>query len=59
METDAEPTVLDRDDADEDQASLDEADDSGTGAAIALLIALLSFLLAVTFVILRHLLFHA
>jgi hypothetical protein len=37
----------------------DEIDDSGANAAVALVVALLSFLLAVTFVILRHVLFHA
>ena len=37
----------------------DEIDDSGVNAAVALVVALLSFLLAVTFVILRHVLFHA
>ena len=43
---------------DEDQAETD-VDDSGAGAAMALLIALLTFLLAVIAVILRNLLFHA
>lgn len=59
MENDAEHLWLDTDDADEEAAELDERDDSGTGAAIALLVALCSFLLAVTFVILRNVLFHA
>lgn len=59
MESSARRAALDSDDIDEEEADVAEADDSGTGAALALLIALLSFLLAVTFVILRHLLFSA
>lgn len=46
-------------DLEADAADLDEADDSGTGAAVALLVALLTFLIAVAFVILRHVLFQA
>ncbi len=37
----------------------DEGDDSGTRAAVALLIALLAFLGAVALVLLRHMLFQA
>jgi len=43
---------------DEDTAS-EQDDDSGTGAAIALLVALLGFVLSVAFVILRQVLFQA
>lgn len=46
-------------DIEADAADLDERDDSGTGAAMALLVALLTFLVAVAFVILRHVLFQA
>jgi len=37
----------------------DDIDDSGTRAAVALLIALLAFLAAVALVLLRHMLFQA
>jgi len=50
--------AIGRDVEDEDTAP-EQDDDSGTGAAIALLVALLGFVLAVAFVILRHVLFQA
>lgn len=65
METDEEQVVPADDEVAEDLVAPNAADeddgvdDSGTGAAVALVVALLSFLLAVTFIILRHVLFHA
>ena len=59
METDAENATLEGDELVEDDADATMVDDGGTGAAIALLVALLSFLIAVAFVILRNVLFHA
>lgn len=59
MEMETEGRMLAVDGLDDDETSLDGGDDSGTGAAIALLVALGGFLLAVVFVILRHLLFQA
>ena len=59
METDAENTALEGDELAEEDVDAATVDDSGTGAAIALLVALLSFLIAVAFVILRNVLFHA
>ena len=59
METDAENATLEGDELMEDDADATMVDDGGTGAAIALLVALLSFLIAVAFVILRNVLFHA
>ena len=59
MEMDAENATLEGDELAEDDADATMVDDGGTGAAIALLVALLSFLIAVAFVILRNVLFHA
>jgi hypothetical protein len=59
MEADAENATLDEDELAEDAADVSTVDDGGTGAAIALLVALLSFLGAVAFIILRNVLFHA
>ena len=59
METDAENATLEGDELVEDDADATMVDDGGTGAAIALLVALLSFLGAVAFVLLRNVLFHA
>jgi hypothetical protein len=59
VETDAENATLEGDELVEDDADATMVDDGGTGAAIALLVALLSFLIAVAFVILRNVLFHA
>ena len=59
METDAENTAREGDEPAEEDVDDAAVDDGGTGAAIALLVALLSFLLAVAFVILRNVLFHA
>ena len=59
MEGDAENATLDEDGLAEDDADITMVDDGGTGAAIALLVALLSFLGAVAFIILRNVLFHA
>ena len=59
MEGDAENATLDEDGLAEDDADVSTVDDGGTGAAIALLVALLSFLGAVAFIILRNVLFHA
>ena len=59
MEADAENATLDDDGLAEDDADVSTVDDGGTGAAIALLVALLSFLGAVAFIILRNVLFHA
>ena len=56
---DAENATLEGDELMEDDADATMVDDGGTGAAIALLVALLSFLIAVAFVILRNVLFHA
>jgi len=56
---DAENATLEGDELVEDDADATMVDDGGTGAAIALLVALLSFLIAVAFVILRNVLFHA
>ena len=59
MEGDAENATLDEDGLAEDDADSTMVDDGGTGAAMALLVALLSFLGAVAFIILRNVLFHA
>jgi hypothetical protein len=59
MEADTENAALDEDGLAEDDADTTLVDDGGTGAAIALLVALLSFLGAVAFIILRNVLFHA
>ena len=59
MEADAENATLNEDGLAADDVDASMVDDGGTGAAIALLVALLSFLLAVAFVILRNVLFHA
>ena len=59
MEADVENATLDEDGLAEDDADVSTVDDGGTGAAIALLVALLSFLGAVAFIILRNVLFHA
>ena len=59
MEADAENATLEDDGLAEDDADITMVDDGGTGAAIALLVALLSFLTAVAFIILRNVLFHA
>ena len=59
MEADAENATLEEDRLAEDDVDATMVDDGGTGAAIALLVALLSFLIAVAFVILRNVLFHA
>ena len=62
MEADEEQVAPADGEVAEDAVALDgadEIDDSGANAAVALVVALLSFLLAVTFVILRHALFHA
>ena len=59
MEADAENAALNEDGLAEDDADITMVDDGGTGAAIALLVALLSFLGAVAFIILRNVLFHA
>lgn len=59
VESEGEQGVLDVEAADVEGVEIDEVDDSGTGAAIALLVALLSFLVAVAFIILRNVLFHA
>ena len=56
---DAENATLEGDELAEDDVDATMVDDGGTGAAIALLVALLSFLIAVAFVILRNVLFHA
>ena len=56
---DAENATLEGDELMEDDADATMVDDGGTGAAIALLVALLSFLGAVAFIILRNVLFHA
>ena len=59
MEVDAENAALNEDGLAEDDADITMVDDGGTGAAIALLVAVLSFLGAVAFIILRNVLFHA
>ena len=59
MEADAENAALNEDGLAEDDADITMVDDGGTGAAIALLVAVLSFLGAVAFIILRNVLFHA
>ena len=59
MEADAENATLEEDGLAEDDVDAAMVDDGGTGAAIALLVALLSFLGAVAFIILRNVLFHA
>jgi hypothetical protein len=59
MEADAENATLDEDGLAEDDVDTAMVDDGGTGAAIALLVALLSVLGAVAFIILRNVLFHA
>jgi hypothetical protein len=59
MEADAENATLEEDGLADDDVDAPTVDDSGTGAAIALLVALLSFLGAVAFIILRNVLFHA
>jgi hypothetical protein len=59
METDAENATLEEDGLAEDDVEAPMVDDGGTGAAIALLVAVLSFLGAVAFIILRNVLFHA
>jgi hypothetical protein len=59
MEADTENAALDEDGLAEDDVAASMVDDGGTGAAIALLVALLSFLGAVAFIILRNVLFHA
>jgi hypothetical protein len=59
MEADAENATLEEDGLAEDDVDATLVDDGGTGAAIALLVALLSFLGAVAFIILRNVLFHA
>jgi hypothetical protein len=59
MEADAENATLEEDGLAEEDADASMVDDGGTGAAIALLVALLSFLGAVAFIILRNVLFHA
>jgi hypothetical protein len=59
MEMDAENAAPEEDGLAADDADITMVDDGGTGAAIALLIALLSFLSAVAFIILRNVLFHA
>ena len=59
MEANAENATLEGDELVEDDADATMVDDGGTGAAIALLVALLSFLIAVALVILRNVLFQA
>ena len=59
MDTELEQGVVERDDAMEIAESDAVEDNGGAGAAIAMLIALSSFLLAVALVILRHALFGA
>ena len=59
MEADAENAALNEDGLAEDDVDASMVDDGGTGAAIALLVAVLSFLGAVAFIILRNVLFHA
>jgi hypothetical protein len=59
MEADAENATLDEDGLAEDDVDAAMVDDGGTGAAIALLVALLSVLGAVAFIMLRNVLFHA
>jgi hypothetical protein len=59
MEADAENATREEDGLAEDDADITMVDDGGTGAAIALLVALFSFLSAVAFIILRNVLFHA
>ena len=59
MEADTENAARDEDGLAEDDADITLVDDGGTGAAIALLVAVLSFLGAVAFIILRNVLFHA
>ncbi len=51
--------VLAEDELRDEDDTQDEVDDSGTAAAVALLVALLFFLLAVVFVLFRHILFQA
>ena len=50
--------VLAEDELRDEGDTQDEVDDSGTAAAVALLVALLFFLLAVVFVLFRHILFQ-
>jgi hypothetical protein len=59
MEADAENATCDEDGLAEDDVDATMVDDGGTGAAIALLVAVLSFLSAVALVILRNVLFQA
>ncbi|MDQ2828576.1 MAG: hypothetical protein M3Y74_05960 [Chloroflexota bacterium] len=59
MDTELEQGVVERDDAVETAESDVVEDNGGAGAAIAMLIALSSFLLAVVLVLLRHALFGA
>jgi hypothetical protein len=59
MEADAENATLEEDGLAEDDVDAAMGDDGGTGAAIALLVALLSVLGAVAFIMLRNVLFHA
>ena len=59
MEADAENVTLEEDGLAEDDVDATMVDDGGTGAAIALLVAVLAFLGAVAFIILRNVLFHA
>lgn len=60
METEVGHDVVEQgQESDVEVVDLTEVDDGGTGAAVAMLIALATFLLAVVFVIVRHALFLA
>ncbi len=59
MDTELGQGVTERDDITEIAEPDAVEDNGGVGAAVAMLIALASFLLAVVFVILRHALFGA
>ena len=59
METDAEQEASMLYETSDENGVSNDVDDSGTGAAMALLAALLAFVAAVAVVILRHLLFQA
>ncbi len=56
-DTDLDQDVLERDDTAVEAVESEAAGDGGVGAAVALIVALSSFLLAVVFILLRHALF--
>ncbi len=59
MDTELDQEVVAHDDVAAEAADPDAVDDGGAGAAVAMIVALSSFLLAVVFILLRHALFKA